>query len=397
MARHFYIIGAGPGANEFLTGYAAEKLKNAELVLAAPRLARLRRDALECPYTKLAGTALQSEAKTVAILVSGDVGFFSISRKLREELLPYGEVELVCGISSMQYFCAKTGVPYDGLCFKSLHGRKGSILGVVSYNRLVFLLTGGCHTAVSIFGDQCKAGLGGLTVHIGENLGSASERVETGTAEGLLKKPCSGMAVLLIENPGAANSFEPVRDNMMTRSNVPMTKEEARWVSVGKLGVRPTDVVWDIGAGTGSVSLELARKASDGVVYAIEQSPEAAALLEVNRCRLGGYNVSIIRGNAPEILEGLPVPNRVFIGGSGGHLSNILKKIKALNPEVRAVVNAVTLETLHEAHSAMHGLGFKDIEVTQLAASRGKKAGRYTMLEANNPVFIISGGGLYGS
>lgn len=96
-----------------------------------------------------------------------------------------------------------------------------------------------------------------------------------------------------------------------------MTKEEVRWVSVNRLTVRPTDTVWDVGAGTGAVTLELARKASDGTVYAVERKPEAVALLHENRIKLGGYNVKIIEGPAPEALENLPAPDCVFVGGSG--------------------------------------------------------------------------------
>ena len=105
---------------------------------------------------------------------------------------------------------------------------------------------------------------------------------------------------------------------MLTRGKVPMTKEEVRWVSVNRLTVRPTDTVWDVGAGTGAVTLELARKASDGTVYAVERKPEAVALLHENRIKLGGYNVKIIEGPAPEALENLPAPDCVFVGGSGG-------------------------------------------------------------------------------
>ena len=172
-----------------------------------------------------------------------------------------------------------------------------------------------------------------------------------------------------------------------------MTKEEVRWVSVSKLAVQPRDTVWDVGAGTGAVTLELARRASDGLVYAVERSADAVKLLGENRRRLGGYNVRIIDGAAPAALEALPAPDCVFVGGSGGAMRCILQAAKRKNPAVRVAVNAIALETLHAAQAALAELGFAEIEVVQLAAARGRVVGPYTMMTANNPVFILSGKG----
>ena len=240
--------------------------------------------------------------------------------------------------------------------------------------------------------------------------GTASEKETKGSLLMLTKmmeahygKP----VILLIENPdGGESAYGPgVPDEAFVRGKVPMTKEEVRWVSVNRLTVRPTDTVWDVGAGTGAVTLELARKASDGTVYAVERKPEAVALLHENRIKLGGYNVKIIEGAAPEALENLsapdgaapaalealPAPDCVFVGGSGGRMQEILALAREKNPEVHVVVNAIALETLFAAQTALKELGFSDIEVTQLAATRGKPVGAYTMLTANNPVFILSG------
>ena len=166
--------------------------------------------------------------------------------------------------------------------------------------------------------------MGALPVHLGENLGAENERIVHGTAAEIAQLSCPDLAVLLIENPRVANKNEPIRDEMLTRGKVPMTKEEVRWVSVNRLTVRPTDTVWDVGAGTGAVTLELARKASDGTIYAVERKPEAIALLHENRIKLSGYNVKIIEGPAPEALENLPAPDCVFVGGSGGRMREIL-------------------------------------------------------------------------
>ena len=393
MSRTFYIIGAGMGAPDSLTGEAAHALAASDAVFATQRLTAVCDRAVVCPFDQLAARAAVSDAQTVSVLVSGDVGFFSAAGRLREQLAPHGDVRLVCGLSSMQYFCAKLGVAYDDACVRSLHGRAGSILGAVSYHKKTFVLTGGENTAPKVCKTLADAGLGGLTVHLGENLGAADERIETGTAETLADQPCGNLAVLLIEHPDAVNASEPVRDGMLTRAKVPMTKEEVRWVSVSRLAVRPRDTVWDVGAGTGAVTLELARKASDGLVYAVERKPEAVALLHENRRRLGGYNVQIVEGAAPDALEALPAPDCVFVGGSGGAMRRILEIAKQKNPAVRVVVNAIALETLHETQAALSALGFADVEITQLSAARGRSVGAYTMMTANNPVFILSGGG----
>ena len=393
MSRKFYIIGAGMGAPDSLTGEAAHALAASDAVFATQRLTAVCDRAAVCPFDRLATEAIASDAPTVSVLVSGDVGFFSAAGRLRGQLAPHGDVRLVCGLSSMQYFCAKLGISYDDACVRSLHGRVGSILGAVSYHKKTFVLTGGENTAPKVCKTLADAGLGGLTVHLGENLGAADERIQTGTAETLANQPCGNLAVLLIEHPDAVNACEPVRDDMLTRAKVPMTKEEVRWVSVSRLAVQPRDTVWDVGAGTGAVTLELARKASDGLVYAVERKPEAVALLHENRAKLGGYNVHIVEGAAPDALEALPAPDCVFVGGSGGAIRRILEIAKQKNHAVRVVVNAIALETLHETQAALSALGFADVEITQLSAARGKAVGPYTMMTANNPVFILSGGG----
>lgn len=391
VQRTFTIIGAGMGTMDTLTGEAVRALETAEAVFATKRLAALSPKAEVCAFSELAEQAIQCTEKHISLLVSGDVGFFSAAGKLRERLLPHGEVQLVPGLSSMQFMCAKCGISYENLCFKSLHGRSGSILGAVSYHEATFALTGGENNAQTVCKCLTEAGLGDLPVHLGENLGAENERVLHSTAAELAELSCADLAVLLVENPRAVNKNEPIRDEMLTRAKVPMTKEEVRWVSVNRLAARPSDTVWDVGAGTGAVTLELARKAYDGTVYAVECKSEAAVLLHGNRTKLGGYNVKIIEGHAPEVLENLPAPDCVFVGGSGGELREILALAKAKNPAVRVVVNAIALETLFAAQTALQELGFNDIQITQLAATRGRSVGAYTMLTANNPVFILSG------
>lgn len=391
--RQFDIIGAGMGTRETLTGEAAQALASAEMVFATERLAEICENAQICLFSELAERAIACGADRAALLVSGDVGFFSAAGKLREKLLAHGKVRLFCGLSSMQYLCAKIGISYENACIRSLHGRKGDLLGAVSYHEKTFALTGGDNNAQFVCRSLADAGLGGVQVYIGENLGSPGERVLKGTASELAEIPCADLAVMLVLNPNSVNPFEPVRDEMLTRAKVPMTKEEVRWVSVARLGVQPGDTVWDVGAGTGAVTFELARKAMDGAVFAVERNTEAIELIAQNRQKLGGFNVHIVQGHAPEVLADLPKPHCVFVGGSGGNMREIIETALEKNPEARIAVNAIALETLQETQRLFAEFGLQQIEITQLSAARGKSIGCYTMMTANNPVFILSGKG----
>jgi precorrin-6Y C5,15-methyltransferase (decarboxylating) len=182
-----------------------------------------------------------------------------------------------------------------------------------------------------------------------------------------------------------------IEDELFLRGNVPMTKSEIRSVSISKLQLRPGDVIYDVGAGTGSVSVEMALQAREGRVYAVEYDEEALGLIRRNAEQFGAWNLNVIEGKAPGALEDLPAPDRAFIGGSGGNLAEILELLTKRNPRIRVVVNAITLETMAEAVSQFSRLGFADVDIVQIFAARGKAAGNYHMMQGQNPVFIISG------
>ena len=167
-----------------------------------------------------------------------------------------------------------------------------------------------------------------------------------------------------------------------------MTKQEVRAAALAKLGVKSGDTCWDIGAGTGSVAVELALQARS--VWAVERNEEALQIAARNRGKHGAWNLHLKKGSAPEVLEGLPKPDAVFVGGSGGRLREILDAVHAANPLARVCAAAVTLESLQLSHAALRELGY-ETDVTQLAVSRGKAAGGLTLMLAQNPVFLITG------
>ena len=171
-----------------------------------------------------------------------------------------------------------------------------------------------------------------------------------------------------------------------------ITKREVRAVSIYSLGLRHDSVVWDIGAGTGSVSVEAGLISDKGWIYAIEKDSDSLPLLKANVAKLGSENIHIVDGEAPGALKGLPNPDSVFVGGSGGNLSEILEYANSrLNPNGTIVVNLAVLERTSEAYGLLKELGFAT-ELTQVSSSRGKEMPDGAIrLEALNPVFIVTG------
>lgn len=396
MERQFMIVGAGMGTPEGLTEQVKRVLCEADCVFAPERLAKGLSSVCESitvGMSEMAERAISCGAQTVALVMSGDTGFFSLTNRLQETLRPYGTVQIFAGLSSMQYLCAKCGIRYDDAYILSLHGRSGNILGAVSYHRKVFVLTGGQHTAQSICQQLHDAGLSDVRVILGENLGSVQEEIMEGNAESIAQHATGDLAVLLICNDLAVDARQSLRDSQFTRGQVPMTKQEVRWAAVNLLDIQARDIVYDIGAGTGSVAIELARHAERGLVYAIERKDAGLELIAQNRKVLGTFNVIAVAGHAPEAFAGLPVPDAAFIGGSGGELPQILTWLKEKNPQVRVCVSAIAVETLAIALDSMKKLGYANLEVCQIGAARGKKVADYTMMMANNPVFLLTGGG----
>lgn len=395
MSRLFIIIGAGSGQAEDLTRQAREAMVQCGLLLASERLAHSLHklaDIQPCAASQLAQTALAADDAHVGILVSGDAGFFGAAKTLQAALQEYGEVRLICGISSMQLLCAKLCVSYDDVLWLSLHGRKGSLIGAVSYHKRVFALTSSTNNAQKLCQSLTDAGLGGVRVSIGENLGAPAERILTGSAEELSKEPCGDLAVLLVENdfPGAVG--QPVLDSQLEHGTVSMLPQEVRWTAVNLLDLHPDDVAYDIHAGVGAVSMEMARRVPRGLVYAIEPAAEGIWHIERNRKAMNCWNALVVEGEAPDAMRDLPTPDAAFLSGSGTALYETLAQLKERNADIRVVIAAASLEMLSDAQIALNTLEFAQTAVSQMQAVRGQKENGRTALQMQNPVYLLYGG-----
>lgn len=422
--KKIYLIGIGMGNIETLTEQGRKAIEASKLLIGAERMVNAFPDyqgdvCYAISPIKIMDYILEHPGhETVAVIFSGDVGFFSGAKKLNEAIeeqkqsgrkspgqtgegvqaggSPWEEFETewIPGISSLQYFSAKLKLSWDDTKVISLHGRKDNIMGAVWNNRKVFFLTGGDYSVQRVCRILCENHLGEAVVHVGERLSYHNEKVVTGTAESLSEKEFDPLAVMLVENEKTIQRSvitHGIQDEQFLRGQVPMTKSEIRSISLSKLQLRPDDLVYDIGAGTGSVSVEMALQAYEGSVYAVEVNEEALALIRKNADQFGVWNLKVVAGKAPDALEPLPAPDRVFIGGSKGNLAGILELLVNKNPRVRIVVNAITLETMAEAVNQFKKLGFEDIDIVQIFAAHGRAAGNYHMMQGQNPVFIISG------
>ena len=394
-----YLVGIGMGNPDTLTLAGQKAIAAAGQIVGAARMLAAFPDH---PGQRKALIRAEDIAKAVsdfpgdtAVLLSGDVGFYSGAAKLHA-LLKDALVKAIPGISSLSYFCAKLCRSYQDVHVVSVHGREANVVGEIQSHQETFLLTGSNFTAAAVCQALTAAGLGKLQVFVGQRLSYPEERIVRGEAEALVDETFDDLAVMLVDNPaplswrcGAPSLF----DSQLHRGKVPMTKEAVRTLAVARMEVAPEHTVWDVGAGTGSVSCALAMAAFRGQVYAVEREVDAVALIEENRAAFGLSNLHVVLGEAPKALLDLPKPDRVFVGGSGGEMEEIFRAALAKNPAVRICLTAVSLESLTQGLRVFEGLGLQNVDVTQLTAAQAKKLGSYHMMLGQNPVYILSGEG----
>ena len=393
------LAGIGMGAYQNMTVEVAEAVREADAVLGASRMVEFARTLGKPVYCAYKDDELKAyidahpEYRKVVILLSGDIGFYSGAKKLRQRLADAAyPVRMLSGISSVVYFCGKLGTSWEDVKLLSLHGKEENIIGAVAGHQKVFALIGGKDSVNRLCRQFMEYGLSDIRLHVGERLSYPEERITSGKPAELEGESFDGLCVILAENPDAGKLpvTHGLPDELFLRDKVPMTKSEVRSISLSRLQLRPDSVIYDVGAGTGSVSVEMALQAAEGMVYAIEKNETAAELIEKNKRVFRTANIQVIRGLAPEAMEELPVPTHAFIGGSSGNLREIMECLLRKNPECRIVINTIALESIAETLDCVKALPVTEVEIAGVSVARSKTLGRYHMMMGQNPVYIIS-------
>ncbi|MDR3586049.1 MAG: precorrin-6y C5,15-methyltransferase (decarboxylating) subunit CbiE [Desulfosporosinus sp.] len=418
------VIGIGPGRSEWLPPVITEIVKNCEILVGGSRALELFPD-FEGRQYPLSGNLHSSievirnaliEEKVVGVLVSGDPGFFSFLPRLKKEF-PEETIEVYPGISSLQFAFARAGLAWQEATFASVHGRELSVLPE-RITRPTAVLTGGENTPQKIAQRYLERGYN-PHISVGNALAYPEELWLTTDAEHLAQEKTLLKNAIVILYPAknqnterdnkrnyeqnalpnsqkSTQSFKRgsgcrlgIPDEEFLRGKVPMTKAEIRVQVLAKAQISLSDRVVDIGAGTGSISIEAATLATEGLVYAIEHNPEAQELILANQTKFGVSNLRLIAGAAPDVFGELPPVDVCIIGGSNGRLSEILKQVP-LVAGGRVVITAVTIETVAQGLKLLTELNYQEIDTVSIQVVRWKAVQTLHMAQAMNPIFILS-------
>jgi len=307
--RKVYLIGIGMGGDGTLTEKARDCILESTVLAGAKRMVepfleqadRQGKQVLVSYQSKEIGAFFRNHVRdneSGAVLLSGDVGFSSGARKLMEELADF-QVELVPGITSMVYFCSKLGISWERVCMASAHGKHTNMIQRIQRHAFCFFLMDGQKGLQELCDKLLYYGMDDVVLSVGENLSYQSERIFCGSPEEVKQLTVGILLVVVTENKRAKDwTAMSIPDEEFIRTKVPMTKREVRTVSIGKLNLSPDAIVYDVGAGSGSVSVEMALQAPDIRVYAIEKNPDALELLEKNKQKFAADNMEIIAGTA---------------------------------------------------------------------------------------------------
>jgi precorrin-6Y C5,15-methyltransferase (decarboxylating) len=337
---------------------------------------------------------LQNTDKRVAILASGDPTFFGISRFLLRNL-PKERIEIFTNVTSMQYAFSRIKEPWDDAIFVSVHGRgmHAAVDKIVAAEKAC-ILTDKVNTPAAIARELIERGAEGYEAWLCEDLGLPTEKFTRSDLRALLELKPSDLNILIL-----IKTYEPnlvqypligiVDDEFLTTKKL-ITKLEVRAVTLAKLQLQDDLILWDIGAGSCSVSIEASNLMPNGRIFAVERNQHCIGIIKENLKKFCARNVKLIEAYAPEGLENLPDPDRVFIGGAGGQLEEIIDAVdKRLKADGMIVLNAVTLDTLTKAVEFLEDHGYT-VEATCVNIAKTRRLTEYKMFEAQNPVYIIS-------
>ncbi len=398
--QKIYLVGAGIKGWEGFGARALEIIAKSEVLVGAQRHLDIFPDfggekrVLGELSTML--EFLKKSDKRVAVLASGDPNFFGIARFILRNISKE-RIEIFPNVTSVQYAFARIKEPWDDALFVSVHGRgmKNAIDKIIAAEKAA-VLTDEKNTPAAIAGELIKRGAEGYIAWVCEDLGLPTEKFTKTDVRGLVELTTSALNILIL-----IKAWEPtletwpvmgIGDDQFSTAKKLITKQEVRAVTLAKLQLQNDLVLWDIGAGSGSVSIEAGNLMPNGKVFALEKNPQYLSFIKENLRKFSARNVMLIEACAPEGIDDLPDPDRVFIGGSGGMLEDIIDAVdKRLKPDGMIVLNAVTLDTLTKSVEFLedHGYG---VEVCCVNIANTRPLTEYKMFESHNPVYIITAG-----
>jgi precorrin-6B C5,15-methyltransferase / cobalt-precorrin-6B C5,C15-methyltransferase len=401
------LIGVTAGGAQSLPSTLLQRVEGADVLAGGERhLAyfpgfRGERLAIRPPLEAwIAQVAAASDAgRRVVVLATGDPLFYGIGARLIAQL-GIERLEIYPHLTSLQMACARLGIPWDDATWVSVHGRPfDQLRKALGRAAKIGVLTDPCCSAEAICRWLVEHGVEEYEVAVLENLGSDAERLVRGRPSALLAETFARLNVVLLlrrvdwelpprQERSLLGTPEQAFEHRRTGDGL-ITKAEIRAVTLARLQPLPTDIAWDIGAGSGAVAIEWGRLLQDGMVYAVERDAERYERLQANVRQHRAYNVVPVLGEAPECFAELPDPDGVFIGGSGGHLPALLRQAcSRLRPSGRLVANFVLLEHIHETQHTARELGL-DVDLVWLSVARGRPLAGKTMLEPLTPVAIV--------
>ncbi|HTG82370.1 MAG TPA: precorrin-6y C5,15-methyltransferase (decarboxylating) subunit CbiE [Geobacteraceae bacterium] len=396
--QKIYLVGAGITGWEGFGKKALEVIGKADVLIGHKRHLDIFPDfpgeKQELDDLSIMLDYLRGTDKRVVVLGSGDPNFFGVARFLLRNL-PKERIEIFPNVTSVQYAFARIKEPWDDAIFVSVHGRglKGAIDRIVAAEK-VAILTDSVNSPAVIARELIARGAEGYEGWLCEDLGLPTEKFTRTDVKGLAELASSPLNILIL-----IKAWEPtlthypvigIDDDEFATAKKLITKQEVRAVTLAKLQLQDDLVMWDIGAGSASVSVEAENLMPNGKVFALEKNPQYLAFIRDNLKKFHCRNIILVEAYAPEGLDDLPDPDRVFIGGSGGMLEEIIEAVdRRLKPDGRIVLNAVTLDTLTKAVEFLEDHGYT-VEVCCVNIAKTRGLTEYKMFEAHNPVYIIA-------
>ena len=396
------LAGIGMGAEEGMTLAVRNAIEEADVVFGAGRLVRDLNVPEKYEMYRAGEIIPVLEAvcpEKAVVLFSGDTGFYSgakeaaeIFRKWRSHI----RIRILPGISSVSFLAAKLGESYEDAVITSLHGRNtaadvAELIRKISCAEKTFVLLSGGSDVPVIADAMLRSGIDGR-IYAGAKLSRPGEQIVEISVEEAMTYASDGPVTIMIRNlhPAGRPLLPQRRDEDFERDGVPMTKECIRHESLIRLALRENDLLFDIGGGTGSVGIEAASLHPSVQVKIFEKNPKAVKLIRRNAVKNGVPHVTVLEGEASELLYGMEKPDCVFIGGSGGKLKEILEILHRKGRSIRYVITAVSLETLGEVTDLLQAYDTAGERIIQLAVTNVERTGQYRMMRALNPVFLIS-------